>query len=59
MPIALVNGGRLNLLALYQACDQIDAGSTAEREHYFGALHLDGTEKGAYSPTVRELLAAR
>jgi hypothetical protein len=30
---------------------------TTEREHYFGALRNDMTDKGAYSTAVRTLLA--
>ena len=51
-------GSRLRALLLYQGRDQLASGSTTNREHYFGALHWDMTDKGGYSAAVRALLAA-
>ena len=39
-------GSRLRALLLYQGRDQLASGSTTNREHYFGALHWDMTDKG-------------
>jgi hypothetical protein len=51
-------GSRLRALFLYQGRDQLASGTTSNREHYFGALHWDMTDKGGYSAAVRALLAA-
>jgi hypothetical protein len=48
---------RLSAVFLYQAHDQRRAGATSDREHYFGALRSDLSDKGAYSAAVRALLA--
>jgi hypothetical protein len=48
---------RLRAVLLYQGHDQRPSGSTAEREHYFGALRADFGDKGAFSASVRSLLA--
>jgi hypothetical protein len=51
-------GSRLRALLLFQGRDQRSSGVSTNREHYFGALHADMTDKGAYSTAVRSLLAA-
>jgi hypothetical protein len=51
-------GSRLRALLLFQGRDQRASGVSTNREHYFGALHSDMTDKGAYSAAVRALLAA-
>jgi hypothetical protein len=51
-------GSRLRALLLFQGRDQRASGVSTDREHYFGALHSDATDKGAYSTAVRTLLAA-
>jgi hypothetical protein len=51
-------GARLRAFFLYQARDQYRSGYSTSREHYFGALRNDLSEKGAYSRAVRELLAS-
>jgi hypothetical protein len=50
-------GSRLRAVFLYQARDQTASGTSSNREHYFGALRSDLTDKGPYSATVRSLLA--
>ena len=49
-------GARLHAFFLYQAHDQRASGATSEREHYFGALRSDLSDKGAYSAEVRSFL---
>jgi len=44
---------------LYRIKDEREPERTDDREDYFGALNVGGGEKGAFSATVRELLAAR
>ena len=51
-------GSRMRALLLFQGRDQRGSGVSTDREHYFGALHSDSTDKGAYSTAVRSLLAA-
>jgi hypothetical protein len=51
-------GARLRAFFVYQARDQYRSGYSTNREHYFGALRNDLSEKGAYSRAVRELLAS-
>jgi hypothetical protein len=51
-------GSRLRALLLFQGRDQRSPGVSTNREHYFGALHADMTDKGGYSAAVRSLLAA-
>jgi hypothetical protein len=50
-------GSRLHAVILYSGRDLRAQGVTTEREHYFGALRNDMTDKGAYSTAVRTLLA--
>jgi len=50
-------GSRLRAFMLYQGRDQYRPGYSTNREHYFGALRNDQSEKGAYSTAVRRLLA--
>lgn len=50
-------GDRLGSFYVFQAEDQRAPGATTDREHYFGAVRLDLSEKGAYSAEVRALLA--
>jgi hypothetical protein len=52
-------GSRLRALFLYQGHDQRASGATSEREHYFGALRSDLSDKGAYSAEVRSFLRLR
>jgi hypothetical protein len=49
-------GSRMHAFFVYQGHDQRATGASAEREHYFGALRSDLTDKGAYSAEVRSLL---
>jgi hypothetical protein len=51
-------GARLRAFFVYQARDQYRSGYSTNREHYFGALRNDLSEKGPYSRAVRELLAS-
>jgi hypothetical protein len=51
-------GSRLRAFFVYQARDQYRSGYSTNREHYFGALRNDLSEKGPYSAAVRALLAA-
>lgn len=46
---------RVRTYIQYQAHDQRATGLTTEREHYFGILKSDGTDKGTYTSTVRTL----
>lgn len=50
-------GSRLRSVFLYQGRDQVASGTSTNREHYFGALRGDMTDKGTYSGAVRALLA--
>jgi hypothetical protein len=50
-------GTKLAAFFLYQARDQAASGTSTSREHYFGALRSDLSDKGAYSSVVRSLLA--
>jgi hypothetical protein len=50
-------GDRLASVFLFQATDQRDPGVSGDREHYFGALRRDLSDKGAYSAEVRAILA--
>ena len=50
-------GSRLRAAFLYSGRDLRASGASTEREHYFGALHSDMSDKGAYSAAVRTLLA--
>jgi hypothetical protein len=49
-------GSRLRAAFLYSGRDLRTSGASTEREHYFGALHSDMSDKGAYSAAVRTLL---
>jgi hypothetical protein len=49
-------GARLHAFFVYQGHDQRATAATTEREHYFGALRSDLSDKGAYSAEVRSLL---
>jgi hypothetical protein len=51
-------GSRLRAFFVYQARDQYRPGYSTNREHYFGALRNDLSEKGPYSAAVRALMAA-
>ena len=51
-------GARLRALFVYQARDQYRPGYSTNREHYFGALRNDLSDKGPYSAAVRTLLRA-
>jgi hypothetical protein len=51
-------GGRLRGFFLFQGRDQRASGSSTNREHYFGGLRADQTDKPFYSAAVRSLLAA-
>jgi hypothetical protein len=50
--------GRLRRFMLYQVRDNGYSGTTNDREAFFGALHRDLTDKGAFSGAVRDLLAS-
>ena len=50
-------GSRLAALFLYQGRDLRASGASTSREHYFGALRSDLSDKGAYTSAVRALLA--
>lgn len=50
-------GSRLGGFYVFQANDQQPAGATNNREGYFGALQLDGEQKGAYTTEVESLLS--
>jgi hypothetical protein len=49
-------GARLHAFFVYQGHDQTASGADSQREHYFGALRSDLSDKGAYSAEVRALL---
>jgi hypothetical protein len=49
-------GARMHAFFVYQGHDQRVTGASSEREHYFGALRNDQSDKGAYSAEVRSLL---
>jgi hypothetical protein len=49
-------GARLHAFFLYQGRDQTASGADSQREHYFGALRSDLSDKGAYSAEVRSFL---
>jgi hypothetical protein len=51
-------GSRLKELYLYQATDQRPSGQTSEREHYFGVLKRDQSDKGAFTAEARAQLRA-
>jgi hypothetical protein len=50
-------GSRLAAMYLYQANDQRASGTTSGREYYFGSLTQSNGAKGAYTATVKSLLA--
>ena len=50
-------GTRLAAFFLYQGRDLRATGTSTNREHYFGALRSDLSDKGPYSSVVRSLLA--
>jgi len=49
--------GRLHLFMLFQIFDQEPAGSSENREGYFGALQNNLEPKGAYTEAVAQLMA--
>jgi hypothetical protein len=49
-------GARLRAFFVYQGHDQRPSGATSNREHYFGALRSNLSDKGAYSAEVRSFL---
>jgi hypothetical protein len=51
-------GSQLAAVYMYQAHDQRASGASNDREHFFGALKLDKSAKGAYTETVKALLRA-
>ena len=51
-----VLGRRLGGFFVYQTLDQRPSGTSSEREHYFGALKSDRSEKGPYTTEVRRLV---
>ena len=51
-------GTQLHRFFLYQGHDQRASGVDTNREHYFGALKSDLSDKGGYSTAVRSVLAA-
>ena len=50
-------GSRLHLFILFQIFDQEPAGSSENREGYFGALQNNLEPKGAYTEAVSQLMA--
>ena len=50
--------GRLRGLLYFEVRDQKPAGSTSDREHYFGAVTIDQRDKGAFTDAVRAALAS-
>jgi hypothetical protein len=50
-------GTKLAAFFLYQGRDLGSTGASTSREHYFGALRSDLSDKGPYSSVVRSLLA--
>jgi len=48
--------GRLRHFMVYRVSDLAAPHADTNREHYFGALHQDGTDKGPYTNAVRNLL---
>lgn len=51
-------GPRLRLFTYYQGHDQQPSGTSGEREHYFGILRADGSDKGALTAALRQLADA-
>ncbi len=51
-------GGRLHMFDVYAVRDQAPAGTSNDREDYFGALQQDLQPKGAYTTAVQDLLAS-
>jgi hypothetical protein len=50
-------GTKLAAFFLYQGRDLAATGASTDREHYFGALRSDLSDKGPYTAVVRSLLA--
>jgi hypothetical protein len=46
---------RVRQVLLYQVFDQRDPGEDTDREHYFGLVRHDGSDKGGYTAAVRDL----
>jgi len=46
--------GEVQQVILYQVHDQRDPGTDTEREHYFGLLRLDGSNKGELTAAARD-----
>jgi hypothetical protein len=51
-------GQRLRSIFVYQLADQRPPGHDSNREDYFGVLRANSAPKGAFTTTVRSLLAA-
>jgi hypothetical protein len=49
-------GSRLAQLLIFEQRDMKASGSTNDREGFFGALHTDGSAKGAFTTEIRNLL---
>ena len=50
-------GDRLRLYIVYSLRDLRDPGVTNLREHYFGAVKNNGTDKGELTAAVRRIMA--
>lgn len=50
--------GRLRNFIVYRVSDLAAPHADTNREHYFGALHQDGSDKGPYTTTIHNLLTS-